>query len=84
MQVESLILIFGKSILNCRLPKGILTAGNYNVTFAIYSPVKGVVQNDFSRIISFEIEESQYSYLSQYNINYPGKIGIPSQWDYLD
>ena len=76
--------LMGDCKLLCRLPKGILTSGTYNVTFAIYSPVKGVVQNDFSRIISFEIEESQYSYLSQYNINYPGKIGIPSQWDYLD
>lgn len=76
--------ILGKSILNCRLPKGILTAGNYNVTFAIYSPVKGVIQNDFSKVISFDVEESQHSYLSQYNINYPGKIGIPSQWDYIE
>lgn len=76
--------ILGKSILNCRLPKGILTAGNYNVTFAIYSPVKGVIQNDLSKVISFDVEESQHSYLSQYNINYPGKIGIPSQWDYIE
>ena len=76
--------IIGNSKLLCKLPRRILTSGMYNVTFAIYSPVKGVVQNEFSKIISFEIEESQHSYLSQYNINYPGKIGIPSEWEYIE
>jgi len=66
--------------LKCKLPKHILTSGIYNVSFALYSPVKGVVQNEFTKVITFEIEESHNSYLSQYNINYPGKIGIPSEW----
>ncbi len=73
----------GKSKLQCKLPKGLLTSGIYNVSFAIFSPVKGVVQNEFSKIITFEVEESQHSYLNQFNINYPGKIGIPSQWDLI-
>lgn len=76
--------IIGDSKLLCKLPKNILTSGSYNVTFAIFSPVKGVVQNEISNVITFEIEESQHSYLSQYNINYPGKIGIPSQWEYIE
>jgi len=75
--------VIGHSKLLCKLPKGLLTSGIYNVTFAVYSPVKGVVQNEFSKIISFEIEESQHSYLSQFNINYPGRIGIPSQWIHI-
>ena len=76
--------ILGNSKLQCQLPKGMLTSGVYNVTFAIYSPVKGVVQNEFSKVISFEVEESQHSYLNQFNINYPGKIGIPSKWEYIE
>lgn len=76
--------VIGHSKLLCKLPKGLLTSGIYNVTFAVYSPVKGVVQNEFSKIISFEIEESQHSYLSQFNINYPGRIGIPSQWIHIE
>ena len=76
--------IIGNSKLRCKLPRGILTSGIYNVTFAIYSPVKGVVQNEFSKIISFDVEESQHSYLSQFNINYPGKIGIPSKWTLIE
>ncbi|MDD3005695.1 ABC transporter ATP-binding protein [Flavobacterium sp.] len=76
--------IIGDSKLLCKLPKNILTSGSYNVTFAIFSPVKGVVQNEISNVITFEIEESQHSYLSQYNINYPGKIGIPSLWEYIE
>ena len=75
--------VIGHSKLLCKLPKGLLTSGIYNVSFAVYSPVKGVVQNEFSKIISFEIEESQHSYLSQFNINYPGRIGIPSQWIHI-
>lgn len=75
--------VIGHSKLLCKLPKGLLTSGIYTVTFAVYSPVKGVVQNEFLKIISFEIEESQNSYLSQFNINYPGKIGLSSQWVYL-
>ena len=76
--------VIGHSKLLCKLPKGLLTSGIYNVSFAVYSPVKGVVQNEFSKIISFEIEESQHSYLSQFNINYPGRIGIPSQWIHIE
>lgn len=72
--------ITGKSTLQCELPDNLLTSGIYNVSFAVYSPVKGVIQNDYSKLISFEIEESQYSYLGQFNINYPGKIGIESEW----
>lgn len=76
--------IIGNSKLRCTLPSGILTSGIYNVTFAVYSPVKGAVQNEFSKIISFDVEESQHSYLSQFNINYPGKIGIPSKWTLIE
>lgn len=70
----------GKVSLQCKLPKNILTAGVYHVSFAIFSPVNGVVHNDFYKSIDFEIEESQHSYLNQFNINYPGKIGIESKW----
>ncbi|UOX34033.1 ABC transporter ATP-binding protein [Flavobacterium sediminilitoris] len=75
--------IKGEIKMLCKLPKGILTSGIYNVSFAIYSPVNGVVQNEYNKVITFEIEESQSSYLSQFNINYPGKIGIPSKWDVI-
>jgi lipopolysaccharide transport system ATP-binding protein len=70
--------------MECKLPKGLLTSGIYNVSFAVYSPVRGVVQNEFTKVISFEIEESQTSYLSQFNINYPGKIGLPSTWEVIN
>lgn len=75
--------IKGEIKMACSLPQSILTSGIYNVSFAIYSPVSGVVQNEYTKIITFEIEESQSSYLSQFNINYPGKIGIPSKWDVI-
>jgi lipopolysaccharide transport system ATP-binding protein len=74
----------GEIRMQCKLPNNILTSGVYNVSFAIYSPVNGVVQNEFSKIITFEIEESQHSYLSQFNINYPGKIGIESEWNIVN
>ncbi|WP_320814662.1 polysaccharide ABC transporter ATP-binding protein [Flavobacterium sp.] len=70
--------------MECKLPKGLLTSGTYNVSFAVFSPVRGVVQNEFTKVISFEIEESQTSYLSQFNINYPGKIGLPSTWEVIN
>lgn len=69
--------------LECKLPKNILTSGVYKVSFAVFSPVKGIVHNDFSKSIDFEIEESQFSYLNQFNINYPGKIGIQSKWNVI-
>lgn len=74
----------GETTLQCELPDNLLTSGIYNVSFAVFSPVKGVVQNDFSKVITFEIEESQYSYLGQFNINYPGKIGIQSDWTVIE
>lgn len=73
----------GKIKLQCKLPKKLLTSGVYNVSFAVYSPVKGVIQNDYKKVITFEIEESQDSYLSQFNINYPGKIGLQSKWEVI-
>jgi lipopolysaccharide transport system ATP-binding protein len=76
--------INGEIKMICKLPKCLLTSGVYNVSFAVFSPVNGVVQNEFSKVISFEIEESQTSYLSQFNINYPGKIGIPSTWEVIN
>ncbi len=75
--------IKGNTKLQCKLPRNILTSGVYNVSFAVYSPIKGVVQNDFNKVITFEIEESHNSYLSQFNINYPGKIGIQSEWNVI-
>lgn len=72
--------LVGEFELQCDLPKGILSAGLYNVSFAIYSPTKGIIHNEYNNIISFEIEERQDSYLSQFNINYPGKTALESEW----
>jgi len=72
--------VHGRSKLQCKLPYKILTSGIYNVSFAVFSPINGVIHNESLKIITFEIEESQHSYLNQFNINYPGKIGIHSEW----
>lgn len=70
----------GAFTLSCKLPKGLLTAGFYNASFAISSPLNGVVFNQPNLTIIFEVEESQLSFLSQYNINHPGKTAIESEW----
>ena len=76
--------INGEIKMKCFLPRNILTSGVYNVSFAIYSPIWGVVHNEDAKIIDFEIEESSSSYLGQFNINYPGKIGVISSWKVIE
>lgn len=66
--------------LQCICPTGLLASGIYIVTFAIYSPIRGVVffKNEYK--IEFEIVDDKQNFLQTYNINYPGKIAIESKW----
>jgi lipopolysaccharide transport system ATP-binding protein len=70
----------GNIELKCKLPNRILTEGLYFVSFAVFSPLKGVIQNENKEVITFEIKEIRSTFLSEFNISYPGKIAIPGSW----
>jgi lipopolysaccharide transport system ATP-binding protein len=72
----------GRFSLKCKLPNNILTAGKYKANFAIFSPIKGVVQYDEAKNISFKVEDNN-DFLNQFNINYPGKTAVPSNWNLI-
>jgi hypothetical protein len=72
--------ILGRISVKCVLPKYLLTTGDYKLNFAIYSPIKGVVHFEESRTINFKVEDDTNSFLNQFNISYPGKTAIPSNW----
>jgi lipopolysaccharide transport system ATP-binding protein len=66
---------------NCTFPQNLLSSGFYYVTFAIYSPSSNKISHHQPEYkISFEIEESEDSFLQKFGIVRPGKIGIESSW----
>ncbi|WP_299176119.1 ABC transporter ATP-binding protein [uncultured Chryseobacterium sp.] len=72
----------GEWLLQCRLPKGMLTQGYYVATFAIYSPLSNQILHYMPNFkINFELEENEHSYLQQFGIARPGKIGLQSDWN---
>ncbi|NML69381.1 ATP-binding cassette domain-containing protein [Chryseobacterium sp. RP-3-3] len=72
----------GEWKLQCKLPKGMLTQGYYVATFAIYSPLSNQVIHYMPNFfINFELEENENSYLQQFGIIRPGKIGLQSDWN---
>ncbi|WBX95627.1 ABC transporter ATP-binding protein [Chryseobacterium gambrini] len=72
----------GEWKLQCKLPKEMLTQGYYSATFAIYSPLSNQIIHYFPNFhINFELEENEKSYLQQFGIVRPGKIGLQSDWN---
>ena len=66
------------------LPKFLLAAGVYNISFAISSPTYGIVHYEPQHIIQFELVENESSFLQSFGINRPGKTAIESTWNYLN
>jgi hypothetical protein len=59
-----------------------LTQGYYVATFAIYSPLSNQILHYMPNFkINFELEENEHSYLQQFGIARPGKIGLQSDWN---
>ena len=75
--------ILGRFSIKCELPKYLLTKGDYNINFAIYSPINGVVHFEETKSINFKVEDETSTFLNQFNISYPGKTAIPSNWDLI-
>lgn len=73
----------GTTILSCQLPKSLLNPGTYFAHFAIVSLGRGVVDNNDTVRLSFEITSQSNELLSSYNIVQPGYCGIQSHWDIL-
>ncbi len=72
----------GEWKLQCKLPKEMLTQGYYSATFAIYSPLSNQIIHYLPNFhINFELEENEKSYLQQFGIVRPGKIGLQSDWN---
>ena len=74
----------GKMKLVCNCPTKLLTAGSYLVQFAIFSPSEGVVDYHPEYTINFEIEENENTFLQQFNVKYPGKLAIESDWKLVE
>ena len=65
----------------CTFPQHLLSSGFYYLTFAVYSPASNKISHHQPEYkISFEIEESEDSFLQKFGIVRPGKVGIESKW----
>lgn len=72
----------GRFKLTCKCPQHLLTNGVYTASFAIYSPSKNIaVDNEYTYQISFDVEESETSFLHQFGAIRPGKTGLKSDWN---
>lgn len=73
----------GKIELECHLPKRILTPGHYRISCAIYSPKHGVIHFEPKKVLHVDVVDDFSTFIGNFNIPYPGKTAIQSNWKLL-